>query len=144
MQPSVFQHNDRQMGRRCDGIFTIKQRLMPSRHRRRFSFTIYQRNLSCTSVFFPSHLVGCCCLLSLSVMSDSWPLRGLQHARLPSPPLSPGVCLDLTAIESMVPTNHLLLCSPQGTEFAAEYVRKRQFSSLAADGDGNWCEPSGG
>ena len=27
-------------------------------------------------------------------MSDSWPLHGIQHARLPSPSLSPRVCSD--------------------------------------------------
>ena len=27
-------------------------------------------------------------------MSDSWQPHGLQHTRLPCPPLSPGICLD--------------------------------------------------
>ena len=33
-------------------------------------------------------------LLSLQVLSDSWLSCGLQQARLPCPPLSPGVCSD--------------------------------------------------
>ena len=33
-------------------------------------------------------------LFSRQVMSDSWGHHGLQHSRLPCPPLSPGVCLD--------------------------------------------------
>ena len=34
----------------------------------------------------------CLLLFSYSVLSNSFPLHGLQHARLPCPPLSPGVC----------------------------------------------------
>ena len=50
-------------------------------------------------------------LFSCSVMSDSlWP-NGLQHTRLPCP--SP--CwnlLKLMSIESVMPSNHLILCHP--------------------------------
>ena len=43
-------------------------------------------------------------------MSDSlWP-HGLQHARLPCPSLSSRVCSKLMSIESMMPSNHLILC----------------------------------
>ena len=44
-------------------------------------------------------------------MSDSlWP-HGLQHARLPCPSLS-SCLLKLMSIESMMPSNHLILCRP--------------------------------
>ena len=36
----------------------------------------------------------------------------LQHARLPCPSPSPGVLLKLMSIESMMPSNHLILCRP--------------------------------
>ena len=45
-------------------------------------------------------------LFSSSVMSNSLQLHGLQPARLPSPSLSP----RLTFIESVIPSNHLILC----------------------------------
>ena len=35
-----------------------------------------------------------CCFCSVDVISDSLQPRGLQHSRLPCPPLSPGVCSD--------------------------------------------------
>ena len=37
--------------------------------------------------------------------------HGLQHVRLPFPSISPWVCSNLT-IESMMPSNHLILCCP--------------------------------
>ena len=36
----------------------------------------------------------------------------LKHARLPSPSLSPGGLLKLMSIESVMPSNHLILCLP--------------------------------
>ena len=50
-------------------------------------------------------------MFSCSVMSDSLQPHGLQHARIPCPSLSPGVCSN-TSIESMIPFNHLILCWP--------------------------------
>ena len=51
-----------------------------------------------------------CLLFNCSVMSDSlWPL-GLQHPRLPCPSLSPKNLLNLMSIESVMPSNHLMLC----------------------------------
>ena len=44
-------------------------------------------------------------------MSDSLQAHGLQHTRLPCPQLSPRVC-SLMSIESMMPSNHLILCHP--------------------------------
>ena len=37
--------------------------------------------------------------------------HGLQHARLPCPSLSPGVCSN-SSIELVRPSNHLILCRP--------------------------------
>ena len=64
----------------------------------------------------------CCCkslqqfasllLFSLLVMSDSLWSHGLQGSRLPCPSLSPRVCSRLMSIESMMPSNHLILCRP--------------------------------
>ena len=46
-----------------------------------------------------------------SVMSNSlWPHR-LQHARLPCPSPAPGACSNMS-IESVMPSNHLILCRP--------------------------------
>ena len=50
-----------------------------------------------------------CC--SVTVVSDSlWP-HGRQHARLPRPSLAPSL-LELVSIESVMPSNHLILCHP--------------------------------
>ena len=46
---------------------------------------------------------------SCSVMSDSLRLYGLQHARLPCPSPTP---LKLKSIESVMPSNHLILSCP--------------------------------
>ena len=58
------------------------------------------------------HLYCCPLLLfSHSVLSDSLRPHGLQHARLPCPAHSPS-SLKLTSIESVSPSNHLILCCP--------------------------------
>uniref|UniRef100_A0AC11D596 Uncharacterized protein n=3 Tax=Ovis aries TaxID=9940 RepID=A0AC11D596_SHEEP len=44
-----------------------------------------------------------------SVVSDSLRPHGLQHTRLPYPSPTPGY---LTSIESIMPSNHLILCCP--------------------------------
>ena len=43
-----------------------------------------------------------------SVMSDSLRHHRLQHARLPCPSPSPGVCSKLMSIESVMPSSHLV------------------------------------
>ena len=49
-------------------------------------------------------------LFSCEVLSDSlWP-HGLQHARLPCPSLSPGVCSNSCPL--VMPSNCLILCCP--------------------------------
>ena len=51
-------------------------------------------------------------LFSRSVVSNSLQPHGLQHTRLPCPSLPPGSLLKLMSIESMMPSNHLILCCP--------------------------------
>ena len=49
---------------------------------------------------------------SHSVMSDSLQPRGLQHARFPCPSPTPRACSNFMTIESVMPSNHLILCHP--------------------------------
>ena len=52
-------------------------------------------------------------LFSFLIMSDSWWPHGLQHARLPCPSPSPRACSNsFMSIESVMPSNHLILCGP--------------------------------
>ena len=59
----------------------------------------------CVCVFF---LVQ----FSRSVMFDSLQCHGLQHARPPYPSPTPEVYSKLMSIESVMPSNHLILCYP--------------------------------
>ena len=45
-------------------------------------------------------------------MSNSLRPHGLQHIMPPCPSLSPGSLLKLISIESVMPSNHLVLCHP--------------------------------
>ena len=47
-----------------------------------------------------------------SVVSNSLRPRGLQHTRLPLSITNNQRLLKLTSIESMMPSNHLILCGP--------------------------------
>ena len=47
---------------------------------------------------------------SPSVMPDALRPHGLQHARLPCPSPTLGACSN--SIESVMPSNHLILCHP--------------------------------
>ena len=49
---------------------------------------------------------------SCSVVSDSLQLHGLQHIRPYCPSPTPGVYSKLMSIESVMPSNHLILCHP--------------------------------
>ena len=49
---------------------------------------------------------------SCSVMSDSLQPHGLQHARLLCPPANSWSLPKLMSIESVMPSNHLILCHP--------------------------------
>ena len=62
----------------------------------------------CVFVFFLTFLVQFSC----SVMSDSLQRHGLQHARPPCPSPTPGVYSKLMSIESVIPSNHLILYHP--------------------------------
>ena len=48
---------------------------------------------------------------SCSVVFSSLQLHGLQHTRLPCPWLTPSL-LKFMSIESVMPSNHLILCRP--------------------------------
>ena len=50
----------------------------------------------------------CCC----AVMSNSLQIHGLQHASLPCPFTISWSLLKLMSIESVMPSNHLILCRP--------------------------------
>ena len=47
-----------------------------------------------------------------SVMFNSLQPHGLQHTRLPSASSTPRTLLTLMSIESVMPSNHLILCYP--------------------------------
>ena len=49
---------------------------------------------------------------SCSVVSDSLRPHELQHARAPCPSHTPGVHPDSMSVESVMPSNHLILCHP--------------------------------
>ena len=51
-------------------------------------------------------------VFSHSVVSDSLRPHGLQRARLFCPLTSPGACTNSISIESVMPSNHLILCRP--------------------------------
>ena len=51
-------------------------------------------------------------VFSGSVGSDSLRHHGLQHARFPCPSPSPRAQLKLTSMESVISSNHLILCRP--------------------------------
>ena len=51
-------------------------------------------------------------LFSHSLMSYSLQPHGLQHARLPCPSPTPGVCSDSSPFSSVMPSSHLILCLP--------------------------------
>ena len=51
-------------------------------------------------------------LFSCSVVSDSLRPHGLQHARLPCPSATPGAYSNSMSIESVMPSDHLILCHP--------------------------------
>ena len=58
----------------------------------------------------------CCCSLTKSCLTLQ--PRGLQHARLPYPPLSPGVCSNFCPIELVMLSNHLILYHPSPFAFS--------------------------
>ena len=65
------------------------------------SFVFMQASVQFSSVQF-----------NCSVMSDSLQPHGLQHPRLPCPSPTPESCSYLSPFESVMPSNHLILCQP--------------------------------
>ena len=66
-------------------------------------------------------LAHCNCLVNISswlllsshsVTSNTFQSHGLQHARLPCPSLSLRLCTTHVYSESVMPSNHLILCRP--------------------------------
>ena len=55
---------------------------------------------------------GFCSQFSRSVVSDSLRPHGLQHARLPCPSPKLPELAQTHSIESVMPSNHLILCHP--------------------------------
>ena len=51
-------------------------------------------------------------LLTVVIHVRSLQPHGLQHSRLLCPSLSPGVCLNSLFLESVMLSNHLILCCP--------------------------------
>ena len=65
-----------------------------------------------TSTHFWNNVTPKSVQFSHSVVSDSlWP-HGPQHARLPCPSPSPGVCSDSCPLSQWWPSSHLILCHP--------------------------------
>ena len=62
------------------------------------------------STSFDTHLMISSVQFSLSVVSDSLRPHGLQHTRLPCPSLAQ--MLKFMSIESVMSSNHLILCHP--------------------------------
>ena len=49
---------------------------------------------------------------SVAKLSPTLQLHGLHHARLSCPSLSPSVCSEIMSVESVLPSNHFILCHP--------------------------------
>ena len=67
-------------------------------------------------------------LFSCSVLSNSLQSHGLQHARLPCPSPSSGVC------PSLCPSNHLILCHPLPSIFPSIRVFSNESRLFASGG----------
>ena len=55
-----------------------------------------------------SNITVCCCLVNHFSLRP----HGLQHTRLPCPSPSPRACSNSCPSESVMPSNHLILCHP--------------------------------
>ena len=101
--PFTSQHQLTMMGRSISGISFGK-----------WVTLCYQTNLGCR---FVASTESCAIFrnssqFSRSVVSSSLQPPGLQHARPPCPSPTPGVYSNSMSIESVMPSNHLILCSP--------------------------------
>ena len=61
--------------------------------------------------YIQSPLCICCCYSVTKSCRTLWP-RGLQHARLPCPSLFSRSLLKLMSLESVILSNHLIVCHP--------------------------------
>ena len=73
-------------------------------------------------------------MFSHSVMSNSLRPHGLQHARLPRPPLFPGVCSDSNALSrwchsATLPSVTPFSCRPQSFPASGSYPVSQLFAS---------------
>ena len=66
--------------------------------------------LHCRQILYQLSYQGISVQFSHSVVSDSLRPHGLQHTRLPCPSLNSQSLLKLMSIESVMPSNHLILC----------------------------------
>ena len=76
-------------------------------------FLNFKSNLSFS--FFQSqgwYLIPVVAASMVQLLFNSLLLHGLQHARLPCPSPSPGACSNTMSIESVMPSNHLILYCP--------------------------------
>ena len=80
----------------------------------RFFFPLHQVNfyLSLMPVLFAVSLTNNSVQFSHSVVSNSLQPHGLQHTRPLCPSLTPGVYSNSWSIESVMPSNNLILCRP--------------------------------
>ena len=63
----------------------------------------------------PVHIdstVSCNCCFSVAQLCLTLRSHGLQHGRFPCPSLSPRNCSNSYPIESVMPSNYLILCHP--------------------------------
>ena len=85
----------------ASGKYLIERETFDGTGARRMKTRVYL--YSCCFGYFSSSNDICVCSVAL-------PPHGLQHGRLHCPSLSPRVCSKLMSIESMMPSNHLILC----------------------------------
>ena len=74
-------------------------------------YGVFMMCSSLHKVLFNESLKNPLLLFNCSFVSDSFWLHELQHARLPCPSLSPSL-LKLMSTDSVMPSNHLILCFP--------------------------------
>ena len=73
---------------------------------RKYAYTSW-----CLCFTILDQLIHCCCCSVPKSCLTLWP-QGLQHSRLLCPPLCPQSLLKFMSIESVMPSNHFVLCHP--------------------------------
>ena len=104
-----------------EGSLLVDSCSLPRRHFKTSDFTLHYynplllqwNNPSTLSTWTNLHVSVCeISQFSPSVVSDSLQSHGLQHARPPCPSPTVKSLLKLMSIESVMPSNHLILCRP--------------------------------